>query len=333
MRRSLRTPRLEDVARLAKVSSATVSRFVNNPQVVAPETGERIQAAIVQTGFVPNAIAGSLATSRSRLVSVMIPDISPSVFNSTVEAMVDELSAEGQVVMIGLTGADSSRLGAQVDAALARQAEAIILTGAMQDQAVNAKLRARSTMVIQTWGLPTDPLDVAVGFSHAAVGEECAAFAIRRGYRQAHLVSTVGLRAERRREGFRRRWLEAGLPDPTQDLFQMPLHFGHGRAAFRAIRRMEIEPDLVVCSSDWVAQALIVEAQAAGLRVPDDLAVLGFGNMAFAAEMRPTITTIEIDGTRIARECVTLLRQRALGQEIAERRIDVGFRLIVRESA
>jgi len=333
MKSPTRTPRLEDVAQLAGVSSATVSRFVNNPQVVAAETGKRIRAAIAQTGYVPNAIAGSLATSRSRLVSVMIPDISPSVFNSTVEAMIDELTAEGKVVMIGLTGPDFARLGAQVDAALARQAEAIILTGPMPDEALNAKLRARSTTVIQTWGLPEEPLDVAVGFSHAAVGEESAAFAIRRGYRRAHLVSTVGLRAERRRDGFRRRWAEAGLPDPTQELFPIPLHFGHGRAAFRTMRRMAEQPDLVVCSSDWVAQALIVEAQAAGLRVPDDLAVLGFGNMAFAAEMRPTITTVEIDGTRIARECAAMLRQRALSQEIVERRIDVGFRLVVRESA
>lgn len=333
MKSPARSPRLEEVAKLARVSSATVSRFINNPQVVAAQTGERIRAAIDRTGYVPNAIAGSLATRRSRLVSVMIPDISPSVFNSTAEAMIDELTAAGQVVMIGLTGPDTSRLAGQIDAALSRQAEAIILTGAMQDEAVNARLRARSTTVIQTWDLPEDPLDVAVGFSHSAVGAECAEFAIRRGYRRAHLVSTEGLRAERRREGFYQRWAESGLPQPTQELFPIPLQFGHGRTAFRSIRRMEQPPELVVCSSDWVAQALIIEAQAAGLRVPDDLAVIGFGNMAFAAEMRPTITTVEIDGARIARECMEILRQRAMGEEIVERRIDVGFRLIVRESA
>ncbi|HEX7693591.1 MAG TPA: substrate-binding domain-containing protein, partial [Sphingomonas sp.] len=84
---------------------------------------------------------------------------------------------------------------------------------------------------------------------------------------------------------------------------------------------------------DWIAQGLIVEAQAAGVRVPDKLAVTGFGNLRMAGDMRPTITSVDVDGGRVAREAIRVLRARAAGEKITERRIDVGFRIIARESA
>ena len=90
---------------------------------------------------------------------------------------------------------------------------------------------------------------------------------------------------------------------------------------------------MVVCGSDYLAQGLIVEAQAAGLKVPEDLAVIGFGNSSIAGEMRPTITTIDIDGARIAREVLAAIRAHSAGEELPRRAIDVGFRLIARESA
>ncbi len=102
---------------------------------------------------------------------------------------------------------------------------------------------------------------------------------------------------------------------------------------FADIRRLETMPDIVVCGSDYFAAGLIVEAQAAGLNVPDDLAVMGFGNSAIAGDMRPTITTIDIDGRRIAREAIAAIARHRAGQPIEERSVDVGFRLIARESA
>jgi LacI family transcriptional regulator, gluconate utilization system Gnt-I transcriptional repressor len=90
---------------------------------------------------------------------------------------------------------------------------------------------------------------------------------------------------------------------------------------------------VIVCGSDVLAQGVIIEAQAAGMKVPDELAVMGFGNVAIAGDMRPSITTVDVDGARIGREAVAVLRRRAAGEKIAQRVIDVGFRLIARESA
>ncbi len=94
-------PKLDDVAGRAGVSTATVSRYYNNPEVVAPATAERIRAAIEATGYLPNLIAGGLASNRSRLVAVLVPEIAQSIFNDTIEAMSAELALDGNIVMLG----------------------------------------------------------------------------------------------------------------------------------------------------------------------------------------------------------------------------------------
>ncbi|MFZ3484099.1 LacI family DNA-binding transcriptional regulator [Sphingomonas sp. 3-13AW] len=327
-----RSPRLEDVAGAAGVSPATVSRFLNNPSIVAPATGERIRAAIEATGYVPNLTAGALAGGRSRLIAALVPDIAQSIFNDTMEAMIDVLASDGNSVMLALTGADNSRLLTEIHTALARRVDAIILTGIVSDPETRDRLRAQGVTVIETWGLPDDPIDVAVGFSHRSAGHEMARFLRGRGYRRPHLVVPCSARSERRAEGFATQWVSDGGAPPTRLEVNVPSHFGQGRLSFRALADLPEQPDVVVCGSDWIAQGLIVEAQAAGVRVPDRLAVTGFGNLRLAGDMRPTITSVDVDGRRIAREVLRVLQARAAGEPV-ERRIDVGTRIIARESA
>ncbi|MEO6388911.1 MAG: LacI family DNA-binding transcriptional regulator [Croceibacterium sp.] len=327
-----RSPRLEEVALEAGVSTATVSRYLNSPERVALATRERIRVAVEAIGYLPNLNAGALAGNRSRLIAVLVPDIAQSIFNDTVEAMIDELARDGNSVVLALTGSDNRRLTAEIDMALARRVDAIILTGIVTEEAVRKRLEAASMTVIETWGLPENPIDVAVGFSHRAAGEELARFLRSRGYRKPHLVVPRSARSQRRASGFITRWVAEGGEEPTRLEVNVPSHFGQGRLSFRGLSELSERPDVVVCGSDWIAQGLIVEAHAAGIRVPDQLAVTGFGNLRLAGDMRPTITSVDIDGAHIAREVMRVLRARANNLEI-EARIDVGFRIIARESA
>lgn len=328
-----RAPRLEDVAALAGVSTATVSRFLNNPGVVAAATAERIKAAVAQTGYLPNLNAGALASNRSRLIAALVPDIAQSIFNDTMEAMIEQLSDDGNSVVMSLTGPDNRRLNAQINAALSRRVDAIILTGIVSDQETRDRLRNHGISVIETWGLPDDPIDIAVGFSHAAVGAAMADFLRDRGYRRPHLIVPRSARSERRASGFETTWCAGGADKPTRYAVDVPSHFGQGRLAFCELRDLPRRPDVVVCGSDWIAQGLIIEAQAAGLRVPDDLAVTGFGNLRLAGDMRPTITSVDIDGARIATEVNAILRRRATGEQRIDRYVDVGFKIVGRQSA
>ena len=329
-----RNPTLDDVALHAGVSAATVSRYINNPKVVAAATGERIRAAIAATGYIPNLLAGGLASSKSKMVAVLIPHLTDSIFNDTIESMTGELAAAGFNVMLGLTGTGTGigRTEDVVRAALSRRVDAIISTGPLDAELADL-VRRGPALFIQIWELPEDPPGLAIGFSHNAAGRDVARFVLSRGYRRPHLVTANGTRAAMRRDAFKAEWQAQGGGAVTEAQVDIPSRFGHGRRVFADIRRMELLPDVVVCGSDYLAQGLIVEAQAAGLRVPDDIAVIGFGNSSVAGEMRPTITTVEIDGARIAREVLAAIRAHSAGEELPQRSVDVGFRLIARESA
>lgn len=323
--------KLDDVAAMAGVSPATVSRYLNKQSVVARSTGERIQEAIERLGYIPNLVAGGLASARSRLVAVQIPHLSNSIFEETIEAMVAELEAAGINVLLGLTGVDLDRTDAFIRNAISRRADAIIMTGETRPETRDL-LRAAKVTVMQIWDIPEDPIDLCVGINHAEIGAEIAHFLHKRGYQRPHLAVVSGNRSAMRRNGFVDAWAGLSATPVSETQIEIPSHFGHARRIFAELRRLEPRPDVVVCGADLLATGLIVEAQSAGLKVPDDLAVVGFGNSSLAGEMRPTITSIDIDGTRFAREAIRMIRGRAAGEAL-ERCIDIGFRLIARESA
>lgn len=327
-----RNPTLDDVAARAGVSSATVSRFLNNPSVVAPGTADRIRTAIAETGYIPNMLASGMASNKSKLVAVLIPHLTDSIFNDTIEAMSEELSAAGLNVMLGITGVSAVRTSELIRSALSRRVDAIISSGPLEPEIVDV-VRRNPGLFIQIWELPQDPIELAIGFSHEAAGRDIARFLASRGYRRPHLITADGTRAALRRDAFLAEWQALVGTPVTQATVDIPSRYGHARRVFADLRRMEELPDVVACGSDYLAQGLIVEAQTAGLRVPENLAVLGFGNSSIAGEMRPTITTVDVDGRRIAREALAAITRHAAGEPLRERAIDVGFRLIARESA
>ncbi len=325
-------PRLEDVAERAGVSAATVSRFLNKPDVVSADAARRIQEAIGAVGYVPNLIAGGLASKRSRLVAILVPGLTQSPFTAVIESIIEALARDRYSAMLGITGHEESGVIAMIDAAIGRQVDGIILTGIVADRALRTRLQAAGPRIIETWGLPEDPVDVSVGFRHAEVGRAVARYFHRRGYARPLLITARGTRSIERRVGFIEEWESLGGGSFQEIDVESPSRFSQARSVFRAIRQLPNRPDVVMCGSDGLAQGLIVEAMAAGMSLPDDLAIMGFGNSPQAADMRPSITTVHVDGERIGHTAAGLM---SAGPDapLTERSIDVGFQLIERESA
>jgi LacI family gluconate utilization system Gnt-I transcriptional repressor len=325
-----RAPTLKSVADLAGVSTATVSRFLNVPAVVANETAARIRDAIEVTGYVPNLIAGELASNRSRLVSVIVPSLSQSIFNDTVDGIVEELAKAGYSVMLGLSGEGDSRFNSVLDAAMARRPDGVILTGGPLNKTHAAKLKAAGFTVIETWDLPAAPIDIAIGFSHHEVGRVIGAFIADRGYLRPHVITASGTRARHRLEGLMQALLGRELPPPTVEFLGGATRFGEGRQRFGAlVDRGGPLADVIICSSDWLAQGVLVEARVRGIAVPETVSVIGFGNLGMSGEMDPPMTTVEINGRAIGAGAAAALLDRAQGRTPMPF-TDVGFGLIER---
>jgi LacI family gluconate utilization system Gnt-I transcriptional repressor len=323
---------MDQIARLARVSTATVSRVVNRPAIVAPATVARVRAAIERTGYVPNRIAGGLASSRSGLIAVVVPSIVHSVFNDTIEAMTGELVRAGYQVMLGLSGYGPTDVSAMLDSILSRRPDGVILTGFAGLPEVRKRLAALAVPVIETWELPAKPFDMAVGFSHQQVGAAIAEFVANRGYRRPFIISAAGPRASARRDAFRAKTIQLGLPAPRCIDVPMPSTVAHGRAALGTILASGARADIVVCSSDWLALGVMIEARQRDLMLPTDLGIMGFGNLDFSHNLEPALTTVHVDGAEIGRQSAQLLIARARGQKRSTPYVDVGTTIMERGS-
>jgi LacI family gluconate utilization system Gnt-I transcriptional repressor len=326
------TATIDHVAGAARVSTATVSRFFNAPALVSKTTAQRVRAAVERFGYVPNMMAGGLASSRSRLVAAVIPAISQSIFSSTIQALTDSLAEVGYTVILGLTGAADEHAQRQLLSIIGRRPDGIILTGSRLEPATRRQLKATRIPTIETWDLPRSPVDLVVGFSHAAVGAAVARRALSQHRRRALVVSATGKRALTRLRSFSHTMEESGAPPPESVMFDGTTSFGQGRRAMASHLDQGGRPDMVVCSSDWSAHGALDELHRRGIRVPDDIAVVGFGDLDFAADLNPPLTTVRIDGAVIGRQASTFLMQRARGETIEKPIVDIGFSLIVRSS-
>lgn len=321
-----------DVARTAQVSTATVSRYLNDPALVAAATGERVREAILELGYIPNAFAGNLASSSSQVVAIVVPGMTNSIAEETVEALVSRLSSRGVVPLLGVTQLDPDRLMAITRAALGMQAKALIFTTVITPE-LRQLLERTGTTVIEIWGLPRDPVDVAIGFSHTEVGHALADFAHQHGYRRPHLVSAESVRGMVRSAAFAARWGELTGKEPTAQELPIPLNFGHAGRVLATVAGLPARPDLLVVASDILAYALVLTLREQGVAVPQEIGVVGFGDLALATAISPAITTVRIDGEQIADRVLEVLDQRAGGMDIAERRINCGFEIVRRASA
>jgi len=195
------------------------------------------------------------------------------------------------------------------------------------------RLLAAGIPVVETWDLTPTPLDMLVGFSHVEVGRTVVDFLRGRGRRNLAVVAGDDERSRRRHEAFCNAARLLGLRDVPVFPVPAPTTLKSGRAALAELLREFPDTDAVFCSSDLLALGVLVEARARGITVPAQLAVVGFGDLEFAADFEPALTTVRIDGAAIGRQAAQFIIDRAEGREVEQRVVDVGFSIVDRESA
>ena len=328
---------VHDVARLAGVSAITVSRALNAPGQLAADTLERVKDAVARTGYVPNLLAGGLRSARSQLVAAVLPTVAGPVFMELVQALTDAFDEHGYQLMLGQSGYRNSREDALLDAIIGRRPVGIVLTGMAHSAEGRRRLLASRIPIVETWDLSPSPIDMAVGFNHERTGEAVCEFLHAKGRRRMALVSGDDARARRRAAGFTHAARKLGLLAANEEIpvhwVPAPASMGNSRGGLAALLERLPGLDAVFCSSDLVALGVLTEAHARGIAVPEELAVVGFGDLEFAAGVLPALTTVRIDSARMGRTAAQMLMDRAAGRTVADPIVDVGFSLVQRASA
>lgn len=324
---------LREVALLAGVAPITASRAVNSPHLVSPDVLKRVTDAIHRTGYVPNLMAGGLASSRSRLIAAVVPSMVVSVFLEMVDTLNNTLFEAGYQLMLGQTGYSQDREEALLGAIIGRRPDGIFLTGIMQSGKGRSRLLASGIPVVETWDLTPTPIDMLIGFSHSEIGRAVALYLLGKGRKRFGLIRSGDERAERRTTAFIETALAHGCREVLVDNVGNARALKSGREAL--LRLLEKAPDIdaVFCSSDLLAMGVINEAHSQRIAIPERLAVVGFGDVPYVADIVPTLTTVHINGSDIGRQAATFMVARAEGRAVEHPIVDVGYSIVERESA
>jgi LacI family transcriptional regulator, gluconate utilization system Gnt-I transcriptional repressor len=308
---------LRDVAERAGVTTMTVSRYLRSPSQVAVETAEKVSIALTETGYMPNMQAGSLASGHSRIVAVIVPNMSHSVFADTLHGLGQGLQNAGLQMLVASSNYSFEQEEQQIRAVLGWAPAALVLTGRHHHAAAQElldKAAASGMPVVEMWDWHPQASERRgqVGFDHHLAGELMAKTFLPRKYRD-HVFMDSGVRedfrAHERGMGFVQTLDASGLGG---ELITAPEGDPvlAGREAFTTWLAAQSRP--IHCgmafANDMLAAGAWAAAQEAGLRSPQALGLLGFGDFPLARHWGGGLSTVRIDGERIGRECAQLLQ-------------------------
>lgn len=316
-RRGHGRPTMAAVAEAAGVTKITVSRYLREPGRVAPDTAARIADALRATGYVPNKQAGMLASGRSRIVAAIVPNLANSVFAETVQGLSDGLQPAGCELLLAASNYSMEREEEQIRAVLGWSPLALVVTGRHHTDAARALLRGArdaGTPIIEIWDRqPRDAEFTQVGFDHAAVGRAMARHLLDAGRRRlAYVDSGVAedFRAHERGAAF------AAEASGTRMLTAPPGDgFDAGRAALVSLLDVQGRPsvDAIAFANDHLACGALLEAQRRGIEVPQQLALMGFGDFPISRQIDPGISSVRPPRYEIGAEAARLIVQRLTG--------------------
>lgn len=319
-------PTLAEVATQAGVSPITASRVVRSPHLVTPSTRARVEEAIRVLGYVPNPAAGSLASARTRSVGVVVPTIANSIFAETVQGLTDVLEPQGYSVILAQSRYDPATEDRVLSALLARKPEALVMVGSPATADGFAMLRRARIPVVETWDLPSSPIDAVAGFDNKLAGASVGRHFASQRRRALAFIGGDDPRATRRWQGFREAAVEAGLPEPRRLVLDRS-----ATAAAAGLLRLG-GADGVFTANDAYAIGLLSALRDAGLSRPgpaeeQPVAVIGFGDLEMGQLVRPRLSTVRVHGTEIGQAAGRLTVER-----VGSRWVDLGFKLVLRES-
>ncbi|MCW6533967.1 LacI family DNA-binding transcriptional regulator [Sphingomonas lycopersici] len=342
-RRTSQRPTIRDVSRLAGVSRMTVSRVLSDPDMVLPATRERVLKAVADLGYVPDRAAGSLSSRRTGFIALMLPTLTNANFAAVAHGLTEALREAEYHLLIAYTDYDMAEEERQLRNLLARRPEAIVLTGAVHRRTATRMLLAADIPVIEIADLPSQPIEHAIGFSNYQVGRTAARYLIDRGFERIGAIAAspdgdvADHRGEERMRGFED---ELRLSRRATDLVlrhgSAPVSFHHGAAAIRELLARDDRPQAVFAVSDLSAVGAVMECQRLGVRVPEDVSIMGFGDFEIGGEINPPLTTIHVDfralGQRTGGMLLDLLSRNAEAGSGEPRIVDVGLRVVERAS-
>ena len=292
---------IKEVARLAKVSTATVSRTINGSDKVTPETKERVRRAIEELKFYPNTWARALGSGRSNLYGLIISDITNPFFPELVKSFEDIAVQYGQEVLVANTNYDAARVELCVSRMLQRKVDGVAIMTSEMDPKLITEFQSREIPLVFLDTGTAQGLTSNIVVDYAAGVDAAVEHIVGLGHTEIAFISgPMALRSARvRREAFtgclKRRGIGAGLMEEGNH------QVDGGHDAMARLLSRKARPTAVLASNDMTAIGALGAIHESGLRVPEDISIVGFDDIQICAFTQPALTTVRLSRDEIAR--------------------------------
>lgn len=324
--------RLSDVAKEAGVSPATVSRAMAQPELLTPETLDHVQRTARRLGYRPDGMARALASGRTMTMGAVFPTLDNAIFSRALQTIQAQLNVAGYHLLVASHDYSASAETEAVRNLLARGVDGIVLVGAERAAETEALLSGAAVPVVLTWcGAPGYS---AVTVDNARAGRLAAEHLMQLGHFRIGMITgrlDFNDRQRARLEGVRAAMSDAGAPLPDWRISEQPMLLAGGRSGASRLLELAEPPTALIAGIDVMAIGALIEAQARGLAVPDQLSIVGIDDIEMSAHVSPSLTTVHIPtaaiGAEAARILISIVQQRE-----KEARCDLPVELVARHS-
>jgi LacI family transcriptional regulator len=325
-----------DVANMAGVSPATVSRSFNHPSKVKPDTRKRIQRAVEQSGYIRNRAAQAIHGRKSGTVGLIVPTLDNAIFSSLIQAFSERLNQDGFTMLVTTHGYDLNEEYRLLRSLLEHRVEGIGLIGLDHRAETYAVMDLRETPAVAMWNFDPKSVIPCVGTDNYQAGRRIAELIVEQGHKKIALAfpDTSGNdRAEGRKRGVLDVLKDNAISVRSDWQVETKYSIRSTRSAFHGLFSINDRPTAVIAGNDVIAQGVLFEAQASGLTIPNDLSVAGIGDFTGSADLFPSLTTVRLRsnliGTRAAETLINSIHAEG-GGEI--QRTEVASELMIRQS-
>lgn len=292
-----RQPTQVDIARMAGVSTATVSRVLNRSPLVKPAVRDRIAAVMAQLEYFPHAAARALASNRTYTIGAVIPTLNNAIFAASINAFERELQAADFTLLVAVSNYDLDAEAIQVRRLLERGVEGLLLIGNDHTDAAYQAVERAGAVYVNIWAYNPRLRRPNIGFSNRKAACAIVDHLVALGHRRIGMIAGITAGNDRARDrlaAVREQLAVHGLsllPDATMEA---DYSIRAGRMALAQLVEQDRLPSALICGNDVIALGVLFEAQERGIAVPQRLSITGFDNLPLTEHIRPAITTINV---------------------------------------
>lgn len=325
---------LEDVAREAGVSTASVSRVLNRASHVSERMRMRVNAAIDRLGYVPDGNARALASRRMGAIGALIPTLDNPIFGAMTNSLEQRLKRHDCRLLIATYRYDLDDELHALRHLIQQGIDGVVLIGHDHRPGVRTLIEQRRLPFLSCWHDKDDPAWPCIGFDNTIPARQLANHLLMLGHRQLAVITAPTVsndRARARLEGFLQATEAAGCPFPPERIVTVEYGIAEGVQAFEALMALSPPPTAILCGNDTLAFGGMLAAQRAGISIPEQLSITGFDDLPQARFMWPPLTTVAVPAIEIGRQVADTLIARIGGEAPLHRRL-LDAPLVLRQS-